>query len=45
MSRELMNFTNVVLPCKSDLTAIVAGTISRLYIDSLAGFINSHDQP
>jgi hypothetical protein len=45
MSRELMNFTNVVLPCKSHLTAIVAGTIPRLYIDSLAGFINSHDQP
>jgi len=37
MSRELMNFTNVVLPGKSHLTAIVAGTIPQLYIDSLEG--------
>jgi hypothetical protein len=45
MARELMTFTNVVLPGKSHLTAIVAGAIPPLYIDSLVGFINSHDQP
>jgi pimeloyl-ACP methyl ester carboxylesterase len=45
MARELFNFTNVVLPGKSHLTAISAATIPKLYIDSLAGFINSHDQP
>jgi pimeloyl-ACP methyl ester carboxylesterase len=45
MARELFNFTNVVLPGKSHLTAISAATIPRLYVDSLVGFINSHDQP
>jgi pimeloyl-ACP methyl ester carboxylesterase len=45
MTRELFNFTNVVLPGKSHLTAISAATIPRLYVDSLVGFINSHDQP
>jgi len=43
MARELFNFTNVVLPGKSHLTAIAFPTIPPLYIDSLAGFINSHD--
>ena len=41
--RELYNFTSVVLPGKSHLTAISAATIPKLYID-LVGFINSHDQ-
>ncbi len=45
MARELFNFTNVVLPGKSHLTAIVAGSMPREYVDSLVGFINSHDQP
>jgi pimeloyl-ACP methyl ester carboxylesterase len=45
MARELFNFTNVVLPAKSHLTAISAATIPKLYIDSLVGFINWHDQP
>ncbi len=45
MSRELFNFTNVVLPGKSHLTAIVAGSMPKEYVDSLVGFINSHDQP
>lgn len=44
MARELFNFTNVVLPGKSHLTAIVAGSIPKEYVDSLTGFINSHDQ-
>ena len=45
MARELYNFTNVVLPGKSHLTAIVAGSMPKEYVDSLVGFINSHDQP
>jgi hypothetical protein len=45
MARELFNFTNVVLSGKSHLTAISAATIPKLYIDSLVGFINWHDQP
>jgi len=44
MARELFNFTNVVLPGKSHLTAIVAGAMPKLYVDSLVGFINWHDQ-
>lgn len=45
MARELYNFTNVVLPGKSHLTAIVAGSMPKEYLDNLVGFINSHDQP
>lgn len=45
MKRELANFTSVVLPGKSHLTAIMAGYIPRLYIDSLVGFINENDRP
>ena len=44
IERELYNFTNVVLPGKSHLTAIVAGSIPKEYVESLTGFINSHDQ-
>jgi pimeloyl-ACP methyl ester carboxylesterase len=44
MARELFNFTNVVLPGKSHLTAISAPTIPPLYIESLVGFVNSHDR-
>ncbi len=43
MKRELANFTAVVLPGKSHLTAIMAGYIPKLYIDSLVKFINDND--
>jgi pimeloyl-ACP methyl ester carboxylesterase len=43
MKRELANFTSVVLPGKSHLSAIVAGSIPPLYTDTLVEFINSHD--
>jgi pimeloyl-ACP methyl ester carboxylesterase len=45
MQRELSNFTAVVLPGKSHLTAIMAGYIPQLYIDSLVEFIDKHDRP
>jgi pimeloyl-ACP methyl ester carboxylesterase len=45
MRRELPNFQAVVLPGKSHLTAIMAGYIPQLYIDSLVKFINDNDQP
>ncbi len=45
MQRELADFKAVVLPGKSHLTAIMAGYIPQLYIDSLLEFINQHDQP
>jgi pimeloyl-ACP methyl ester carboxylesterase len=44
MARELFNFSNIVLPGKSHLTAIVAGAMPKEYVDGLVGFINSHDQ-
>jgi pimeloyl-ACP methyl ester carboxylesterase len=44
MKRELANFTSVVLPGKSHLTAIMAGYIPQLYIDSLATFIDDNDR-
>ena len=43
MSRELPNFTNVVLPGKSHLTAIVGGYMPDQYRESLVDFINSND--
>src|SRR5262245_46158022 len=43
MNRELANFRSVVLPGKSHLSAIVAGSIPPLYTDSLVEFINSND--
>jgi pimeloyl-ACP methyl ester carboxylesterase len=43
MQRELTNFTSVVLPGKSHLSAIVAGSIPPLYIETLVQFINSND--
>jgi pimeloyl-ACP methyl ester carboxylesterase len=45
MRRELANFTAVVLPGKSHLTAIMAGYIPQLYVDSLVQFIDSNDPP
>jgi pimeloyl-ACP methyl ester carboxylesterase len=44
MQRELANFSAVVLPGKSHLTAIMAGYIPPLYIDSLVKFINANDR-
>ena len=43
MTREVKNFTNVVLPGKSHLTAIMAGYMPQEYIVSLVKFINSND--
>lgn len=43
MQRELSNFQSVVLPGKSHLTAIMAGYIPPLYIDTLVKFINASD--
>lgn len=43
MQRELTDFQAVILPGKSHLTAIMAGYIPQLYIDSLVKFINEHD--
>lgn len=40
MQRELANFRSVVLPGKSHLTAIMAGYIPKLYIDSLVKFVD-----
>ena len=41
--RELSNFTNVVLPGKGHLTAMMAGYIPDLYIDSYAAFITGNN--
>jgi pimeloyl-ACP methyl ester carboxylesterase len=41
--REVKDFTNVILPGKSHLSAIVNGYMPRLYVDSLVAFVNSHD--
>ena len=43
MTRELRDFKSVVLPGKSHLTAIMAGYIPKLYIDTLVAFIDSND--
>lgn len=44
LAREVKNFTNVVLPGKSHLTAIAAGYIPKEYIESLVKFINAKTQ-
>jgi len=41
--RELRDFTNVVLPGKSHLTAIVAGSMPLEYLEATVRFIDSHD--
>ena len=41
--REARDFTNVILPGKSHLTAIVAGYMPPEYPDSLERFIESND--
>jgi pimeloyl-ACP methyl ester carboxylesterase len=43
MAREVKNFTNVVLPGKSHLTAIMAGYMPKEYPESLVKFINTND--
>jgi len=43
LSREVKNFTNVVLPGKSHLTAIASGYIPKEYIESLVKFIDAND--
>src|SRR5262245_23384535 len=43
MWRELRNFTNVVLPGKSHLTAIAAPFMPKEYLESVVVFINAHD--
>jgi len=44
MARELPNFTNVILPGKSHLTAIAAPFIPQQYADRLVKFIDSNDK-
>jgi len=43
LAREVKNFTNVVLPGKSHLTAIMAGYMPKEYLESLVKFINAND--
>ncbi len=43
LRREVKNFTNIVLPGKSHLTAIMAGYMPKEYPDSLVKFINAND--
>ena len=44
MWRELKNFTNVVLPGKSHLTAIVGGYMPKEYLESLVAFMDDGDE-
>jgi len=43
-AREANDVEIVVLPGKSHLTAIAAGYMPKEYVNSLAGFIDTHDQ-
>jgi pimeloyl-ACP methyl ester carboxylesterase len=43
MWRELRNFTNVVLPGKSHLTAIASGYMPKEYLENVVKFINAND--
>jgi len=43
LHRELRNFTNVVLPGKSHLTAIAAPYMPKEYLESVVKFINAND--
>jgi pimeloyl-ACP methyl ester carboxylesterase len=42
-AREANDVEIVVLPGKQHLSAIVAGSMPKEYLDSLVGFINTHD--
>lgn len=44
MWRELNDFTSVVLPGKSHLTAIVAGSMPPEYLEATLRFVNSNDE-
>ena len=44
MWRELRDFTSVVLPGKSHLTAIVAGHMPPEYLNATLRFVNSNDE-
>ena len=41
--RELPNFTNVVLPGKGHLSAVMEGFIPQEYIDAMVGFITANN--
>jgi pimeloyl-ACP methyl ester carboxylesterase len=43
LAREVKDFTNVVLPGKGHLTAMMAGFIPDLYIDTYAAFVARHN--
>jgi pimeloyl-ACP methyl ester carboxylesterase len=43
MKRELKDFTNVILPGKSHLTAIAAPYMPKEYLESVVKFINASD--
>jgi len=43
MAREVKNFTNIVLPGKSHLTAIASGYMPKEYLEGLVKFINAND--
>jgi pimeloyl-ACP methyl ester carboxylesterase len=43
MWRELQNFTNVILPGKSHLTAIAAPYMPKEYLESVVRFIDAND--
>jgi len=43
LHRELRNFTNVVLPGKSHLTAIAAPYMPKEYLESVVRFINANE--
>ena len=42
--REARNFTNVILPGKSHLTAIAAPYMPKEYLQTLVAFIDAHDE-
>ena len=43
MQRELKNFRSVILPGKAHNTAIMAGYIPQLYIDTMVEFITANN--
>ena len=43
LQRELTQFTNVVLPGKGHLSAVMAGTIPQEYVDVMRGFITENN--
>jgi imidazoleglycerol phosphate synthase glutamine amidotransferase subunit HisH len=41
--RELTNFTNVVLPGKGHLSAVMRGFIPQQYVDAMVDFITANN--